>query len=100
MPKAYFIAQIDVKDAEKFEKYRAEVPATIAQYGGRYIVRGGHSEVMEGEWPERRTVVLEFPSMAEAKTWHSSPEYKPLLELRQSASDGAALLVEGFEPQS
>ena len=98
MPKAYFIAQIDVQDPKKFEQYRAGVPATIEQYGGRYVVRGGASEVMEGEWPDRRTVILEFPSVEQAKAWHGSPEYAPLLRLRQSASQGSALLVEGFEP--
>ena len=98
MPKAYFVAQIEVKDPETFAKYREQVPAIVAQYGGRYVVRGGASEVMEGQWPDRRTVILEFPSMEQAKAWHRSPEYQPLLRLRESASESSALLVEGFEP--
>jgi uncharacterized protein (DUF1330 family) len=60
---AYFIAEIDVQDAAAFEAYRAQVPATIARYGGRYLARGGKTETLEGDWCPPRIVLLEFPSM-------------------------------------
>jgi uncharacterized protein (DUF1330 family) len=93
---AYVIAQIDVTDAETFAKYRDQVPATIARYGGRYVVRGGAVETVEGTFARSRLVVIEFPSTTAAKTWWDSPEYIPLRALRQSASDGDVAIVEGL----
>ncbi|HYG54503.1 MAG TPA: DUF1330 domain-containing protein [Burkholderiales bacterium] len=93
--KGYLIAEIDVTDPAAFEEYRKRVPDTIAQYGGRYIVRGGKTEALEGSWDPKRMVVLEFPSLAQAQKWYRSPEYKPLIELRQKGSRGKVILVEG-----
>ena len=92
---AYLIAEIDVHDAATYEEYRKRVPATIAAYGGRYIVRGGNTEVAEGAWKPKRLVVLEFPSMARAKEWYASPEYQEILPMRTNASTGNAVFVEG-----
>jgi uncharacterized protein (DUF1330 family) len=92
---AYFVVDIDVTDPAAFEEYRKGVPATIAQYGGRYVVRGGKMETLEGNWQPKRMVVLEFPSVEAAKRWYHSPEYKPLLALRMKASKGSLVLVEG-----
>lgn len=91
----YLIGNVDVSDAQAYERYRKDVPATIAQYGGRFLVRGGTTEVLEGRWQPKRIVVLEFPSMERAKAWWGSPEYRPLLALRQSASTGDLFFVEG-----
>lgn len=91
----YIIAHITVTDPATFEKYREKVPAVIEQYGGRYLIRGGAVETLEGSVPDRRLVIIEFPSVEQAKTWHSSPEYQPLITLRQSASDGDVIVVEG-----
>lgn len=93
---AYLIAEINVTDPEKFEKYRGLVPAVIKQYGGRYLVRGGAVTPIEGSPADHRIVVLEFDSMDAAKAFYYSPEYKPLIELRLSASDGQSRLVEGY----
>ncbi|MBC8338203.1 MAG: DUF1330 domain-containing protein [Rhodospirillales bacterium] len=92
---AYIIVQIDVTDPDTFEVYRAQVPPTLEQYGGEYIVRGGVQEILEGDWPHPRCVVLKFPSMEQAKAWHESAEYEGPKALRQSASRGNMLVVEG-----
>ena len=93
---AYVFANIEVTDPVLYEEYRKRVPATIAQYGGRYIARGGAAESLEGGYVPKRVVILEFPSMERAKAWWDSPEYRPLRALRQRASRGDLLLVEGL----
>jgi uncharacterized protein (DUF1330 family) len=92
---AYVIADIEITDAAEYEKYRRRVPATVAQYGGRYVVRGGAVETLEGNWQPRRLVVLEFPSLAAARRWYESPEYREPRAIRQHCSRGHAILVEG-----
>ena len=92
---AYLIADVQVKDPQAYEEYRRHVAATVAEHGGRFIVRGGALEVLEGDWPTQRLVVIEFPSMQALKNWYGSPEYEPLIKLRQSASTGRLVAVEG-----
>ena len=92
---AYVIAIVEVTDPAAYERYRKDVPATIERYGGRFLVRGGATEVLEGGFAPKRIVVLEFPSVERAKAWWSSPEYQPLLKLRQSASRGDLFVVAG-----
>jgi uncharacterized protein (DUF1330 family) len=69
---AYFIVEIDITDPAGFEDYRKRVPATIERYGGRYLVRGGPLETIEGTWTPKRVVVLEFPSLDQARRWYHS----------------------------
>lgn len=92
---AYVIANIEVRDPATYERYRRDVPATIEKYGGRFLVRGGAVEALEGDFVPKRIVVLEFPSIERAKQWWDSPEYRPLCELRKSASRGDLFLVAG-----
>ena len=92
---AYLIAELDVQDAAQFEEYRKLVPATIAKYGGRYVVRGGATETLEGGWTPKRIVVLEFPTMEQARRWYHSSDYAPALALRLKAAKTKAILVEG-----
>ena len=92
---AYLIGDINVTESDTYEKYRAEVPATIAAYGGKYLVRGAQAEVAEGTWNPHRIVVLEFESMERAKAWYNSPEYSELREIRQSASKGNLIFADG-----
>ena len=94
---AYVIAQINVTDPETYEDYRARVPATLAAYGGDFMVRGGDQEALEGEAPSPRTVILRFADMAAARAWHDSPEYAEAKAIRQSASTGTLLLVDGID---
>lgn len=93
----YVIADVDVKDPAAYEEYRKLVPATLEPYGGRFVVRGGEVERLEGDWEPHRIVVLEFPSTDDARRWHSSEEYAHAKELRQRASVGSLLLVEGYD---
>ena len=97
MAAGYIIGQIEITDQSVYETYRAKVPATVAQYGGEYLVRGGQQQGVEGAEPMGRTVVLKFPSYAQAVAWYNSPEYVPLRELRQSGSHGNLMIVEGVE---
>ena len=73
---AYIVAHIEVTDPARYEEYRRQVAATITQYGGRFLVRGGATEVLEGSLRPGRVVILEFASIEQAKTWWDSPEYR------------------------
>lgn len=92
---AYLIGEIEVTDPAAYEEYRKQVGATVAKYGGRFVVRGGKVQALEGGWSPGRIVALEFPSMEQAQKWYRSPEYAPLIALRQRASSGKLILVEG-----
>lgn len=92
---AYLIGSLDITDLPGFAAYAQQVPAVIAQYGGRYVVRAGAAELVEGEGPLHRQVVLEFPDMTALKTWYASPEYAPLLALRQKTAHAKVIFVEG-----
>jgi uncharacterized protein (DUF1330 family) len=93
---AYVIAEIDITDPQAYEEYRRQVPGVIAQYGGKYLARGGKTEALEGGWSPKRIALLEFPSLEQALKWYRSPEYAPLIKLRQRASKGRLLVVEGL----
>ena len=93
---AYVIADIDITDPKAYEEYRAKVPAVIAKYGGRYLVRGGKVEPIEGGWQPKRVAVLEIPSLEQALKFYRSEEYAPLITLRQRASHGRIVVVEGL----
>jgi uncharacterized protein (DUF1330 family) len=92
---AYVIAEVEVTDPAAYEDYRKQVPAVVTKYGGKFIVRGGRIESMEGGWSPKRVVVLEFPSMEQALEWYRSPDYAPLIKLRQKTSRGRLIIVEG-----
>ena len=80
---AYVLVGVNVTDPEAYGEYTREVPATLEPYGGRFVVRGGDFDVLEGEWPTSRIVVLVFPSVEQAKAWHESVEYQAILPIRQ-----------------
>ena len=92
---AYVIADIEITDPGGYEEYRRRVQATVTQYGGRYLVRGGPAETLEGGWRPRRLVVIEFPSMSQARAWYDSDEYREPRAIRHRCSQGQAILVEG-----
>ena len=95
---AYVISDVAIKDRAAIETYRAEAVASIARHGGRYLVRGGAFEVLEGEWIPRAIVIAEFPDMAAARAWYRSPEYAKALEIRDQALSRNLILVEGVAP--
>ncbi|MFL5344398.1 MAG: DUF1330 domain-containing protein [Hyalangium sp.] len=93
---AYVVVEVEVHDAQTYERYKKLAPPAIAAYGGRYLVRGGATEVLEGSWKPPRFVVLEFPTAERARAWWSSPEYAEAKALRQSCAHTQMLLVEGL----
>ncbi len=95
---AYFIVNLDVKDRERFEAYRQQVVPVVEKHGGRYLVRGGELHPVEGDLGLKRLVVLEFPSLEAARRFYGSPEYAPLLRLRQESAASDSVLVEGWAP--
>jgi uncharacterized protein (DUF1330 family) len=92
---AYVIVNIDVRDPVRYEDYKRQAAPTVAAYGGRYVVRGGAAEVLEGTWVPKRVVVLEFPSMARAREWYRSADYAPARTLRHATAASEMILVEG-----
>lgn len=94
--KAYVIVNVAVRDPERYKDYVKAATPTVAAHGGRYVVRGGRAERLEGDVPVNRIVVLEFPSFAQAKGWYESPEYRDALAIRESCATGTLILVEGM----
>ena len=95
---AYILVEIEVTEPAGYENYKELAPASITQYGGRYLIRGGAVEPLEGEWPMKRLVVLEFPDVQAARSWWNSPEYRPARDLRHRTARARMILVEGFTP--
>jgi hypothetical protein len=96
-PKGYVVAEVDVHDPEGFAAYRAAVPEVIAQFGGRYVARGGAITGVEGEAPTGRIVIVEFPSKAQAEAFVQSAEYAPVAAIRQRTSSSRLFVVEGVD---
>lgn len=92
---AYCIVDVEVIDPAGFEEYRQLVPATVQKYGGRFLVRGGAAETLEGDWQPKRVVVLEFPSLEQAKCWYNSEDYRDPKALRFKTAKSNLILVEG-----
>ena len=93
---AYYIAEHIITDPMKFEEYRVKVGPMIAKHGGRYLTKGGSHKFPErAHWRPERVVIIEFPNMAALNAWYHSPEYQPLIALRQSASTDVLIAVEG-----
>ena len=93
---AYIVVEVDVKDPVRFEEYRSLVTPTLKPYGGRYIVRGGEVQNLEGDWLPARLVVIEFDSAEQAGAWYASEEYAPAKTIRQASADTEMILVEGI----
>ena len=97
---AYVFLNIHVTDPERYADYAKLAPGTVAQYGGRYLARGGRAEALEGDIPAARAVVLEFPTYEQATAWINGPEYSGPRGIRRSASTSHAWVVEGLPPTS
>ena len=93
---AYLVVDIDVTDPAQFEEYKKLAPAAIAKYGGRYIIRGGAYEVIEGNWKPQRVTIVEFDSMEKGKAFYNSPEYQAAIKARKGAANMKMLLVQGI----
>jgi uncharacterized protein (DUF1330 family) len=92
---AYIITEIDVTDPVGYEEYKKQASAAVPKYGGKYIVRGGKTETLEGDWNPKRIVVLEFPSSERAKAWLDGDEYRAPRQLRHRAAKTRMIVVEG-----
>lgn len=95
--KGYLIANVDVHDASAYERYRSRTGAIVELYGGRFLVRGGAVEPLEGDPGFARLVIIEFPSVAAAHSFYDSPEYQEIIPFRTSTSDGRLCIVAGAE---
>ena len=93
---AYILVDCEVTDPARYEDYKALAPAAIARYGGRYLVRGGETVRLEGDWAPKRVVVLEFPSLEAARTFYDSPEYRAARETRRGAAQMDMVAVAGL----
>jgi len=97
---AYVVVEITVHDPDTYKEYMLLAPPTIAKHKGKYLVRGGTTEALEGSWNPKRFVILEFPSAQAAKDWWNSPEYTAARKIREKSADARMLLVDGpaFDP--
>ena len=91
----YVIVDIEVTDPVQYEDYKKLAAATVAAYDGRYVVRGGTAETLEGDWTPKRVVVLEFPTVERAKEWWDSEDYRPAKSMRHAAATSRMIVVEG-----
>ena len=93
---AYIVVEIEVHDTDRYEDYKQMVPPSLQSYGGRFLVRGGKVETLEGDWSPKRFVIVEFPSLERAKAWWDSLEYADAKALRQATAKTQMIVVEGF----
>lgn len=93
---AFVVVQESIENEDVFNQYRAKAPATIEAYGGKFLARGGNLEVLEGELPHKRLVIIEFPTREDAIAWYNSSEYQEILPTRLSSSKGIFAVVDGL----
>ena len=93
---AYLIVETDITDPEQYEQYKAASPGAIAAHGGRFVVRGGETAVLEGDWSPKRLVVVEFDDLEAARRFFDSPEYQAARKLREGAASLNMVAVEGI----
>ena len=91
----YVIVDLQITDAEVYAEFRERVAGTVEAHGGRYLVRGGSAETIEGDWAPERLIVMEFDSVAKIKTWLASPEFTDLREIRHRSATANVIVVEG-----
>lgn len=94
---AYIVVDVKVHDSKLYDEYKSQVMPTLEKYKGRFLVRGGKTELLEGDWQPSRFVILEFPSADDARAWWSSPEYADPKAIRQRAAVTQMILAEGVE---
>jgi uncharacterized protein (DUF1330 family) len=94
---AYFIVDVSIKDQDTYETYKTQVPPIVKEYGGRFLVRGGKTDTVEGDWRPSRLVVLQFADAAAARRFYDSKEYQAIIEFRHRAASTRMILVEGYE---
>jgi uncharacterized protein (DUF1330 family) len=96
----YVVSRVDILDREAMLEYQREAPPVVARFGGRYLVRGGAVQALEGTWDHDRMVVVEFPDEAAALAWYRSADYRPLRDLRQRSARAVILLADGVAEET
>ena len=91
----YIVADIEITDRDEYQKYAQQTEATLEPYGGKFLVRGGQPETLEGDWKSKRIVIIEFPSVEQAKAWYDSPEYSAIIGIRHRSAVSNILIVRG-----
>ncbi|MGZ3646050.1 MAG: DUF1330 domain-containing protein [Ktedonobacteraceae bacterium] len=91
----YIVVDVEITDPNEYQTYAKQTAATIERYGGNFLVRGGEPETLEGGWKTKRLVIIEFPSIEQAKAWYNSPEYLAIIGIRHHAANSKMLLVQG-----
>jgi uncharacterized protein (DUF1330 family) len=94
---AYIVVEVEVHDPQRYENYKAMVPSSLKEFGGRFLVRGGKVETLEGDWSPQRFVMVEFPSVEQAKAWWDSAGYAEAKALRQATATTQMIVVAGVE---
>ena len=97
---AYLIADVEITDPDGFKEYHDRMPEVLARHGVEYVVRGGETEVLEGDWNPTRLVILRFDDLEHARRWYLSDEYKEMTRIRQATARTKMLIVDGYEPPS
>ena len=91
----YIVADIEITDPDEYQTYSKQVAATLERYGGKFLVRGGNAATLEGDWKTERLVIIEFPSIEQAKKWYDSSEYSAIIGIRHRSAISNILLVQG-----
>jgi len=94
---AYVIVEVSIHNHKEYEEYKKLTPASITEYGGRFVIRGAKTESLEGDWNPERIVVLEFPTVERAKEWWNSNEYAPAKKIRHQTATSKMIVVQGYE---
>jgi len=95
--KAYIIVDVKINDPVRYDEYKKLTPGSLKPFDGKFVVRGGQTQTLEGDWQPGRIVIVEFPSLEKAKAWWSSEEYAPAKALRQATAYTRMIAVEGIE---
>ena len=93
---AYVVVEVEVNDPDRYEDYKKMVPPSLEKFGGRFIVRGGKTHTLEGGWAPKRFVMVEFPSVEQARAWWDSPEYRAARDLRWATAESQMIIAEGI----
>ena len=91
----YIVVDVEITDPTEYQTYAKQTSATLERYGGKFLVRGGDAKSLEGDWKPKRLVIIEFPSVEQAKAWYDSPEYSSIIGIRHRSAVSRMLLVRG-----
>ena len=91
----YIVVDVEITNPDEYQSYAKQTAATLERYGGKFLVRGGNAETLEGDWKPKRFVVIEFPSVEQAKAWYDSPEYSSIIGIRHRSANSMMILVQG-----